>query len=95
MELIRWHSFISTDPFWNSQVAQIDIIADCGTGCWEFEMIPVVGRHVVKLGDGNNIDQKFKRLFAFYEQVLNRTGFDHYKTIDVRFAGQVVGGKGR
>jgi cell division protein FtsQ len=86
--------FISTNPFWNSQVAQIDITAGCGTGCWEFEMIPVVGRHVVKLGDGNNIDQKFKRLFAFYEQVLNRTGFDHYKTIDVRFAGQVVGGKG-
>jgi cell division protein FtsQ len=48
---------------------------------------------VVKLGDANNIDQKFQRLFAFYEQVLNRTGFDHYKTIDVRFAGQVVGGK--
>jgi cell division protein FtsQ len=86
--------FISTNPFWNSQVAQIDIAADCGAGCWEFEMIPVVGRHVVKLGDGNNIDQKFKRLFAFYEQVLNRTGFDHYKTIDVRFGGQVVGGKG-
>jgi cell division protein FtsQ len=86
--------FISTNPFWTSQVAQIDITADCGAGCWEFEMIPVVGRHVVKLGDGNNIDQKFQRLFAFYEQVLNRTGFDHYKTIDVRFAGQVVGGKG-
>jgi cell division protein FtsQ len=85
--------FISTHPFWASQVAQIDITADCGAGCWEFEMIPVVGRHVVKLGDANNIDQKFQRLFAFYEQVLNRTGFDHYKTIDVRFAGQVVGGK--
>jgi cell division protein FtsQ len=48
----------------------------------------------VKLGDGNNIDQKFQRLFAFYQQVLNRTGFDHYKTIDVRFEGQVIGGKG-
>jgi cell division protein FtsQ len=86
--------YISTHPFWSSQVAQIDINGDCGAGCWEFEMVPVVGRHVVKLGDGNNIDHKFQRLFAFYEQVLNRTGFDHYKTIDVRFEGQVVGGKG-
>jgi cell division protein FtsQ len=85
--------YISSHPFWASQVAQVDITGDCGAGCWEFEMVPVVGRHVVKLGDGNNIDQKFQRLFAFYDQVLNRTGFDHYKTIDVRFAGQVVGGK--
>jgi cell division protein FtsQ len=86
--------YISTHPFWSSQVAQIDITGDCGAGCWQFEMVPVVGRHVVKLGDGNNIDQKFQRLFAFYQQVLNRTGFDHYKTIDVRFEGQVIGGKG-
>jgi len=86
--------YISTHPFWSSQVAQIDITADCGAGCWQFEMVPVVGRHVVKLGDANNIDQKFQRLFAFYQQVLNRTGFDHYKTIDVRFEGQVIGGKG-
>ncbi len=86
-------SYISTHPFWSSQVAQIDIAGTCGAGCWEFEMVPVVGRHVVKLGDGNNIDQKFQRLFAFYQQVLNCTGFDHYKTIDVRFEGQVVGGR--
>jgi cell division protein FtsQ len=86
--------YISTHAFWSSQVAQVDITNECGAGCWEFEMIPVVGRHVVKLGDGNDLDQKFQRLFAFYEQVLNRAGFDHYKTIDVRFAGQVIGGKG-
>ena len=60
---------------------------------WEFEMIPVVGNHIVKLGDGENIEQKFNRLFIFYKEVLSRTGFNKYKTIDVRYAGQVIGGK--
>jgi cell division protein FtsQ len=85
--------YISTHPFWAAQVAQVDINSECGANCWEFEMIPVAGRHLVKLGNGENIDQKFQRLFAFYQQVMGRSGLDHYKTIDVRFAGQVVAGK--
>ena len=62
-------------------------------GSWEFEMVPVIGNHIVKLGDGENIEHKFNRLFIFYKQVSARAGFDKYKTIDVRYAGQVVGGK--
>jgi cell division protein FtsQ len=86
-------SYINEDSFWLSQVAQVDIVTDCGKNCWEFEMTPVVGRHVIKLGNGENVADKFRRLFAFYQQVLGRTGWDRYKTIDVRYVGQVVGGK--
>jgi cell division protein FtsQ len=85
--------YIYNHPFWTSQVAQIDIVSDCGQGCWEFEMVPVVGRHIVRLGTAEDLKQKFHRLFTFYQQVLNKTGFDYYKIIDVRFAGQVVGAK--
>ena len=81
-------SFIFNDPFWIAQVAQIDI-SDKGT----FEMIPVVGNHVVRLGNSENIDQKFHRLFIFYQQVLSKTGFDKYKVIDVQYKGQVVASK--
>lgn len=85
--------YITGNPFWSAQVAQIDIISDCGTGCWQFEMIPVVGNHVIKFGNGDNVADKFDRLFTFYQQVLGRTSIDKYKTIDVRFDGQVVGSK--
>ena len=85
--------FISSNPFWKSQVAQVDLVQSDADGSWQFEMVPVVGNHIVKLGDGENIDQKFNRLFIFYKEILSRTGFDKYKTIDVRFAGQVIGGK--
>lgn len=85
--------FISQNSFWTSQVAQIDVAPSDADGSWEFEMVPVVGNHLVKLGSGENIEQKFNRLFIFYKQVLARSGFDKYKTIDVRYTGQVVGGK--
>jgi len=80
--------FIYNDPFWMAQAAQVDITPERN-----FEMIPVVGNHVIKLGNGENIDQKFHRLFIFYKQVLSKTGFDKYKVIDVQYAGQVIGSK--
>jgi cell division protein FtsQ len=58
-------------------------------------MIPVVGNHLVLLGDGENMKQKFHRLYVFYDQVLSRTGFDKYKTVNVQYAGQVIGVKNR
>jgi len=85
--------FINKDSFWTAQVAQIDMKPSDADASWEFEMTPVVGNHIIKLGDSQNIVQKFNRLFIFYKEVLSRTGFNKYKTIDVRYAGQVIGGK--
>ncbi len=81
-------NFIMNDPFWMSQVAQINITPERN-----FEMSPVVGNHTVKLGNGENISKKFHRLMLFYKQVLSKTGFDKYKIIDVQYAGQVVASK--
>lgn len=82
--------FILNNSFWMSQVAQIDMDANN-----QFEMIPVIGNHLVELGDGDNIAQKFNRLMVFYKDVLSKTGFDKYASIDVRFDGQVVAVKGK
>lgn len=91
--IIATASFIGGDPFWTSQVAQIDI-KNCGPECWEMEMVPVVGNHRVNLGDGSDIASKFHRLYLFYDQVLKRKGFDKYQKIDLQFSGQVIGVKG-
>ncbi|MDP4263057.1 MAG: cell division protein FtsQ/DivIB [Bacteroidota bacterium] len=78
--------FILHDPFWMAQVAQVDITPD-----QNFEMMPVVGNHTVILGTGENIDRKFHRLFVFYKNILSQAGFNAYKTINVEYAGQVIG----
>lgn len=85
-------NFVQQNDFWRSQVSQLDII-NCGFNCWQFEMIPLVGNHTVRLGNAENIEEKFGRLFTFYKQVLSKTGFDKYPVLDVQFNGQVVGVK--
>jgi cell division protein FtsQ len=85
--------YISAHPFWSSQVAQVDLVSYGTGGSLEFELVPLIGNHVIRIGTADAIEQKFARLYTFYKQVLAKTGFDKYKTIDVRFAGQVVGGK--
>jgi cell division protein FtsQ len=71
--------------FWKSQIAQVDIINNNS-----FELIPEIGNNIVKLGKGEQIEQKLRRLYIFYQQVLSKTGFDKYKVIDVQYDGQVV-----
>jgi len=87
-------AFIINDSFWMAQVEQIDI-TQCGYNCWSFEMVPTIGDHIVKLGNGDDIDKKFHRLFVFYQQVMSKAGFDKYNIVDVQYAGQVVGSKAK
>ena len=81
-------TYIKNDPFWMSQVAQVNIKAERN-----FELSPVVGNHLIKIGNGKDIEKKFNRLMIFYKQVLAQKGFDSYSTIDVQYSGQVVGTK--
>ena len=78
--------FIDNHPFWKVQVSQVDITDDR-----QFEMIPVIGNHVVLLGDGENLEKKFHRLFVYYKQVAGKKGFDTYESLNVQFDGQVIG----
>ena len=81
-EVIR---VISGDKFWNAQVGQIDITPE-----GKLELIPVVGSHTIKLGYGENVQQKLDNLMVFYKQVLPKAGFAKYSALDVQFDGQVV-----
>ena len=77
--------FIYGNPFWNAQVGQIDI-----TPQKTFELVPVVGDHIIRIGKGENIEQKLNRLMVFYKQVMSKVGFNKYAALDLRFKNQVV-----
>lgn len=77
--------FISSDPFWSAQVSSIDITPEKN-----FEIIPVVGNHLLRIGDAENLEQKFHRLFLFYNRVVSMAGFDKYRIIDAQYDGQIV-----
>lgn len=88
LDVRRMAQYIQQDSFWLAQVGQVDI-----TPQHTYEIIPVLGNQVIKLGNGENLDAKFKRLLAFYKQVWSKAGFEKYETVDVQFDGQVVAAK--
>jgi len=82
--------YINSHAFWQAQIAQIDI-----TPSGSIELLPVVGNHVIRIGNAQDLDEKLARLFLFYKQVLTKTGFDKYGVVDVQFKDQVVGIKSK
>ncbi len=80
--------FLLNDPFWMAQIAQVDI-----THGRSFEMVPVVGNHVIEFGNGRGYEKKFHRLMIFYKQVLSKAGMDKYERVKLQFDKQVIGVK--
>ena len=76
---------IQADTFWNAQISQVVVDSDN-----TFELIPVLGDQKIIFGDTSRIQDKLNNLYAFYKGVLNKIGWEHYETLDVRFKGQVV-----
>lgn len=77
--------YISTDSFLNKQTAQINITQQ-GT----YEITPVVGDQIIRIGNADSLHEKFTKLLAFYKQVFSKVGFEKYSVIDVEYHGQVV-----
>jgi cell division protein FtsQ len=68
-----------------AQVAQIDITPQS-----TFEMIPVIGDHIVALGTAEDLDKKFSHLYTFYRQAWMQNGMNTYEKLDVQYNNQVV-----
>lgn len=83
--MLQLSVFLRHDPFWMTQIAQVDITPQ---KC--FDLDPAIGDHHIAFGDGSDIEAKFHRLYLFYSEVLSRVGMDKYDRIDVSYAGQVV-----
>lgn len=81
--------YIMGDSFLSAQVAQVDI-----TSNGRFEILPVAGNQLIRIGDAEDLDEKFTKLLAFYQQVWSKSAADKYAVIDVQYKNQVVAVKG-
>jgi cell division protein FtsQ len=77
--------FLERENFWNSMVEQIYVDS---TGAILFT--PRVGKIEIVFGEPENIDFKFKKLYAFYTKVIPAMGWESYKRVDLRFGNQLV-----
>jgi cell division protein FtsQ len=85
-DLFKTADFIRKDSLWSAQIVQIYVNAG-----HEIELIPRVGNHRILLGDADSLETKFANLLVFYKQALPKVGQDAYKTINIKYANQVIG----
>ena len=73
------------DPFWHSQIEQINVLPDGSV-----EMIPRVGDHIVYLGQPTHLKEKLTRLEKFYHYGLSKAGWNKYSYINIEFNNQII-----
>ena len=76
---------IDRDEFWKAQIVQIYVNEEL-----EIELIPRVGQHRIILGDIEDLDIKLRKLKVFYNKGLNKTGWNEYSIINLKFKDQIV-----
>ncbi|MDZ4667398.1 MAG: hypothetical protein SGJ00_05885 [bacterium] len=84
-QLFKIASYVDKHPFYDALIDQIFVRADN-----ELILVPKIGSEVIVFGDVENLEAKFKKLLVFYQEGLNRIGWNHYRSIDLRFEGQVI-----
>ncbi len=85
LQIVQLGKFIAADSFWMAQIAQIDITPKA-----TFEIIPTIGDQTISIGNADDLENKFNRLYTFYKQAWLQNGMNAYEKLDVQFDNQVV-----
>ena len=85
-DIFKTVDFIRKDSLWNAQIAQVYVNQN-----HEIELIPRVGNQRILLGNADSLEVKFHNLMVFYKQALPQVGWDAYKTINIKYANQIIG----
>ncbi len=76
---------IQKDSFRMAMIDQVDI-----TPQRTFELVPKIGNTAIVFGNAVDVEEKFDKLLLFYKEVLTKSGWDYYSSVNVQYAGQVV-----
>jgi cell division protein FtsQ len=77
--------YVNNDKFWNAQIEQIYVHSRNN-----IELIPLVGPHIIVLGNLDSYEVKLKKLKLFYEKALPAEGWNKYTVINLKFKNQIV-----
>lgn len=72
-------------PFWDAQFKQIYFRED-----GDIELVPAVGNHLILLGGVDDLDLSLTKLMILYKEGLSKTGWNHYKLINLKYKDQIV-----
>lgn len=84
-QLYEFAKILKADPFLRPMIEQIYV-----NNKGEFTLVPKLGKQKILFGRYTNVEDRLSRLKVFYEEVMPYKGWAKYKTIDLRYEGQVV-----
>lgn len=84
-KLLPFVLYVQENDFWNAQIEQVYVEED-----GDVLLIPLVGGHIIELGELDNYNEKLNVMRAFYKQVLVKNNWDKYEKVSLKYKNQVV-----
>lgn len=84
-DVMRIAKAINGDRFWSSQIEQIYFDKNR-----KITLIPRVGNHIIEFGEAKEIEKKFDKLYTFYQEGMNRIGWNKYSKLNIEFGNKVI-----
>lgn len=84
-KLLPFVMYVEDDDFWKAQIQQVHVEDD-----GDVLLIPLVGGHIIELGELDNYRGKLNVMRAFYKQVLVKNNWDKYEKVSLKYNNQVV-----
>lgn len=81
-ELVK---MLDAQAFLHAQISQVYLNSKN-----EFDLIPLLGNHIIQFGTMDDAAEKLNNLVVFYKQALLKEGWDRYETINLKYKNQVV-----
>lgn len=83
--IFKYSKAIASDPFWKAQIQQTEV-----TAIGDFVVYPQVGNNIINFGTADRIEEKLNRLRIFYRESPEKTGWNKYSIINLKFKDQIV-----
>ena len=84
-KLLPFVMYVNDNDFWKAQIQQVHVEED-----GDVLLTPLVGGHIIELGDLDNYREKLNIMRAFYKQVLVKNNWDKYEKVSLKYKNQVV-----
>lgn len=84
-QMVYMGNFIDKNEIFDAQIEQIDVDEK-----GDLYIIPRVGQHLIVFGKPDNIEEKFKKLMAFYDHIVPNAGWEKYSLISLQYENQIV-----
>jgi len=84
-KLLPFIQYVEDNDFWNAQIEQVFVEQD-----GDVLLSPLVGGHIIELGDIDNYREKLHVMREFYKQVLAKNNWNKYERVSLKYNNQVV-----